>query len=264
MHLYKKHSLKRISKVSCLTFFKGDSLIHRSDPRVRILVATLFSLVVALSSRLNVVSTGLGVSIFLILLSRLPFRGVGKRLLHLNVFMFFVGLSLLLTTKGEPLFRVGILTASKQGALSAATIALKANAMVLALTALISTVEITTLGHALSHLRVPDKLIYLFLFTVRYVEVIHTEHERLSRSMKIRCFKPRMSMHTYRSYGHLLGMLLVKSLDRSERILAAMKCRGFTGQFYLFEHFALKRRDVIFLSLSFVVILGLGWWGVIS
>jgi cobalt/nickel transport system permease protein len=41
-------------------------------------------------------------------------------------------------------------------------------------------------------------------------------------------------------------MLLVRSLDRSERIIAAMKCRGFRGRFYLLDHFAFSRRDIWF------------------
>jgi cobalt/nickel transport system permease protein len=64
--------------------------------------------------------------------------------------------------------------------------------------------------------------------------------------MKVRAFRPRMDRHTYRTYGYLVGMLLVRSLERSERIVAAMKCRGFRGRFYLLEHFAFSRRDAWF------------------
>jgi cobalt/nickel transport system permease protein len=68
-----------------------------------------------------------------------------------------------------------------------------------------------------------------------------------------------MNRHTYRAFGHLVGMLLVRSLDRSERILAAMKCRGFTGRFYLLDHFAFTRCDLPFCAASLAV-LGLITW----
>ena len=61
--------------------------------------------------------------------------------------------------------------------------------------------------------------------------------------MKMRGFRPRMNWHTYRTYGYLVGMLLVRSLERSERIVAAMKCRGFRGRFYLLDHFAFSSAD---------------------
>jgi cobalt/nickel transport system permease protein len=95
----------------------------------------------------------------------------------------------------------------------------------------------------------------LFLFTVRYLDVLHCECLRLRWAMKVRCFHPRMDRHTYRSFGNLLGMLLVRGYDRSERIMAAMKCRGFQGRFYLLDHFSFQSRDVIFCSVSALVCL---------
>ena len=57
-----------------------------------------------------------------------------------------------------------------------------------------------------------------------------------------------MNGHSYRTFGYLVGMLLVRSFDRSERVLAAMKCRGFRGQYWLLDHFsfvASPRRAVL-------------------
>jgi cobalt/nickel transport system permease protein len=141
--------------------------------------------------------------------------------------------------------------------LLATKIALKANAIVLALMALLGTMEITVVGHALSHLRVPDKLNHLLLFTIRYIDVLRREYQRLAAAMKIRGFRPRMSRHAYRTYGYLVGMLLVRSVDRSERIMAAMKCRGFRGRFYLLDHFAFSRHDLPFCIVSAVILLAL-------
>ena len=62
-----------------------------------------------------------------------------------------------------------------------------------------------------------------------------------------------MDRHTYSSFGNLLGMLLVRGYDRSERILAAMKCRGFQGRFYLLDHFCFQARDVIFCLVSVLI-----------
>lgn len=66
-----------------------------------------------------------------------------------------------------------------------------------------------------------------------------------------------MNLHTYRSLGHLVGMLLVRSFDRAERIAAAMKCRGFQGRFYLLDHFTFGRRDALFCGLSASLLIGL-------
>jgi cobalt/nickel transport system permease protein len=111
----------------------------------------------------------------------------------------------------------------------------------------------------MNHLRVPHKLTHLLLFTVRYLDVLRREYGRLNAAMRLRGFRPRTNMHTYRTYGHLIGMLLVRSLDRSERVVAAMKCRGFRGHFYLLDHFHFSRLDAPFAFATVVVLAGLAW-----
>ena len=124
------------------------------------------------------------------------------------------------------------------------SLSLKANAAVLAVTALIGTMDAVTLGHALAHFHVPQKLTQLMLFMVRYFDVLGREYARLRAAMRVRCFRPAMNRHSYRTFGYLVGMLLVRSFDRSERVLAAMKCRGFCGRYYMLDHFAfVPRRD---------------------
>jgi cobalt/nickel transport system permease protein len=118
------------------------------------------------------------------------------------------------------------------------------------------------LGHALDHLFVPRKLTLLYCLTVRYVGTLRLEYDRLRTAMRVRGFQPRTDFHTLRSMGHLVGMLLVRSFDRSERVLAAMKCRGFRGTFWLFDHFAFARRDLVFAiaAAAALLIIGCGEW----
>jgi cobalt/nickel transport system permease protein len=71
-------------------------------------------------------------------------------------------------------------------------------------------------------------------------------------AMKIRGFRPRTDLHTYRTYSYLVGALLVRSFDRSTRILAAMKCRGFKGQFYILDRHAMGSQDY-FVGVSSVL-----------
>jgi cobalt/nickel transport system permease protein len=88
-------------------------------------------------------------------------------------------------------------------------------------------------------LRLPDKLCHLLLFTYRYIYVFEQEFRRLVQAMKIRGFRPRTNLHTYRSYAYLAAMLLVRSFDRAERVFQAMLCRGFNGTFYSLRTFLL-------------------------
>jgi cobalt/nickel transport system permease protein len=78
--------------------------------------------------------------------------------------------------------------------------------------------------------------------------VLDQEYRRLRNAMKARGFRPRNSRHTYTSFGYLIGMRLVRALERSERILAAMKCRGFSGRLFLDDGYALRRADFAFAA----------------
>jgi cobalt/nickel transport system permease protein len=153
----------------------------------------------------------------------------------LEGFMVVLLATLPFTVPGEAWLTLGPLTATREGVLTAVLIALKANAVVLALLGLLGGLEPAVLGHALGRLGVPEKLVHLLLFTVRQIALLDKEQQRLRQAMRARAFVPRSDRHTWTSYGNLIGMLLVRSLERSRRIEAAMRCRGFQGRLYLLD-----------------------------
>jgi cobalt/nickel transport system permease protein len=168
-------------------------------------------------------------------------------------FIIFMLALLPFTVPGDPMFALWGLPASWQGLWQAVEIALTANAVILALMVLVGTIEPVRLGHALHCLRCPETLVMLLMFTIRYIEVLREEYLRLRAAMKVRGFRPGTNWHTYRSFGYLVGMMLVRAIERSERILRAMKCRGFSGRFLLMQDFAMTRRDYGFLVLLCVI-----------
>ncbi|MCL6621219.1 MAG: cobalt ECF transporter T component CbiQ [Syntrophobacterales bacterium] len=237
-------------------FSEGDSLIHRLDPRGKVLVAGTFAVLVAVAASPRTAAAGLGLALLWLALAKLPPRRVAARLLVVNGFVVFLWLVLPLTYPGEVLWRWGWLAATREGLAAAGLITLKSNAILLGLIALAATVPIVDLGQALHRLRLPDKLCHLLLFTYRYLYVFEEEYQRLVTAMKIRGFRPRTDLHTYRSYAYLAAMLLVRSYDRSERVYQAMLCRGFRGRFYSLKEFSWQRRDRIFFTLSGLGLLG--------
>ena len=71
----------------------------------------------------------------------------------------------------------------------------------------------------------------LFVLTLRYLGLIGDEARRLREAMRARAFRARTDRHTWRSFGNLIGMLLVRALDRARRVEEAMRLRGFSGRF---------------------------------
>jgi cobalt/nickel transport system permease protein len=227
------------------------SYLARVDPRARIVAGLFLVLVVSLAKNMAAIAMATAISAGLVAMARLSPRDLFRRLLPVEILVATVAVF------------VPFPEYHRDGLRLALVIALKANAVVLAIAALIGTMDAVTLGHALAHLRTPQKLTRLMLFMVRYFELLGLETARLRAAMRVRCFRPAMNGHTYRTIGYLVGMMLVRSFDRSERVLAAMKCRGFRGQYYLLDHFAfVPRRDVPFCAAAVLVtaaMIGLEW-----
>ncbi|MFG1418431.1 cobalt ECF transporter T component CbiQ [Xanthobacter albus] len=153
------------------------------------------------------------------------------RLLHAEGFLLLLFATLPFTMSGQPLFSLGPLTVSDEGVRRAALIACKVSASVLVMMTLLHGVEPARLGQALRSLYLPEAVVRLFVLTARYLSLIREEALRLHDAMRMRGFQPRSNGHTWRSYGNLVGMLLVRALDRAQRIEEAMLCRGYNGRF---------------------------------
>ena len=229
--------------------------IRTLDPRVRIVTVFLFSICVVQLDKLPLLAASLVAAVFLLLQARLPVASTLKRIMTVDGFIVLLLVMLPFTTPGTSILEIFGWHASYEGLLQALVILLRANAIVMVSLALLATIDAVTFGHALASLRVPERLVHLLLFTVRYIEVLHAEYHRLRTAMKCRVFQPRNSLHTYKSIGYLVGMLLIRSFERSERILMAMKCRGFNGQFHLLKEFTLTKRDVTFSMLAVLFML---------
>jgi cobalt/nickel transport system permease protein len=243
-------------------FTRRDSFIHRLDPRGRLIAALAFAVLLAVCRRPAVCLAGLCLALVLWPLARLPLVATLKRFAAFNTFMLMLILLLPWGESGRPGWQLGPFCYSWEGLGRAVTIAVRGNAIVLVYTALVSTMNPFVLGHALDHLFVPRKLTLLYCLTVRYVGTLKQEYDRLRTAMRVRGFRSRTDLHTFRSLGHLVGMLLVRSFDRSERVWAAMKCRGFRGTFWLLDHFAFTRRDLVFVvvAVAALLIIGGGEW----
>lgn len=233
--------------------------LARRDPRLRLAAAVLFALVTVSLETLPALLAALALALLVAMAGGLEWRPVLRRLVPLEGLMLALLLLLPFTVAGVPWLVLGPLQASHEGLELALRVLLRANAVLVMLLALLGTLEPTTLGHALARLGVPEKLVHLFLLTVRYVELIHDEYRRLRNAMRARAFVPRGDGHGWRSLGWLIGMLLVRSMERARRVLAAMKCRGFHGRLYLLGDYRWERGDSVAAVVAAAMLAGLLW-----
>jgi cobalt/nickel transport system permease protein len=244
-------------------FAIGNSWLHQIDPRYKIVGAALFSTIVALSKTYPTLLGALFLALLLVCLAKLRPAIFIKRLLLVSWFLIILWVILPLSGAGAALFEIGPLVFKSQGVHLSAQISLKLISILSALTALTATMPLATTGHALNRLGIPEKLVHLLLVAYRYIFVIEQEYQRIFRAAKIRGFQPRTSLHTYKTYAYMIGMIFVKASERARRVHQAMLCRGFQGKFYCFHEFAAGRRDIFFAVMMISLAIGMIFieWG---
>lgn len=234
-------------------FSEGSSFLHRADPRLKIIVFSIFSVLCATATGVGSPALFLIYSVFLVLIARLRINLLFSRLFMANFFIFFIWIFVPFSYPGNPYISVGGLKISHEGLLYALSITIKANAIIIATITLLSTSSVNSLAHAMLHLKTPKKLVTVFFLFYRYITVIHDEYVKIKRAVLARGFVPKTNIHTYKTYAYIISGMLIKSYTRAEEIYKAMLCRGFQGFFPLFEHFHTRKSDIIFSVISILI-----------
>lgn len=81
----------------------------------------------------------------------------------------------------------------------------------------------------LTRWHVPAVLTLLLSFMLRYVALLWEEHERLLRAQRSRAGGPAGRWDEWRAAVERLGLLVLRALDRAERVHRAMLARGWSG-----------------------------------
>lgn len=239
--------------------FARPSLFQAIDPRVRLTCAALTAACLAPLKNLPACWLGLALGATLLIISRPPLLPLLRRLAAVNLFILFLWCVTPWTTPGAVLAQWGIFSVSAEGVRLSLLVSIKSNAIACVFLALVAGMDAPTVGHALERLRCPRKLVFLFLFTGRYVHVLASEWQTLNVAARLRGFRPRTDMHTYRTLASLLGLLLVRAYERSLRVREAMLLRGFEGRFRSVAAFRARPVDALFALGLLLCLAGIIW-----
>ncbi len=111
---------------------------------------------------------------------------------------------------------------------------------------LIATTGFNAVCASLAAFSAPRIFVAQLLFLHRYLFVMVHEASRMARARWMRSCKNRgPGISTAAS---LLGHLILRALDRAQRIHTAMRCRGFTGQIQVAHRMRIRPADVAFIT----------------
>lgn len=235
-------------------YHNQETAAHRLDPRVKVVMVAVFILSNALlpdGAWYAYLLTGL-------LLwtagrvAQLSFGFMFKRSL-IELPFVLAALTVLFTLPGTAVFTTHVgqhtLSISDTGLIRFFSILVRSWLSVLAAIWLTATTPFPDLLHALRHLRVPHILISIISFMYRYLFVLADEAMRLlrareSRSARFDAVKGGGSLWwRAKVAGGMVGQLLLRSLERSDRVYNAMLARGYQGQLLTMTPHQMQQRD---------------------
>jgi energy-coupling factor transport system permease protein len=221
-------------------YVPANSLIHKMDPRAKLLLVFLFVCVVFLAN--NVVSYGMLAvfTILLIILSKIPLRYLYnglKPIFFLIVFTFL--LHIFFTKEGDLLFEYGWFEIYEGGLIQGFFISVRFTLLILVTSLLTLTTSPISITDGMEELLGPLKkwkmpvheLALMMSIALRFIPTLMEETEKIMKAQTARGvdFSSGPIKDRVKSIVPLLVPLFVSSFKRAEELATAMESRGYRG-----------------------------------
>jgi cobalt/nickel transport system permease protein len=212
----------------------GHSVVHRLPAHTKILALLGFLIIVVATPREAFWAFG-AYALLLVVVARVA--GIGPRFIsrRMVVEIPFVVFALLLPfiAVGEKVDVLGI-PMSQEGLLGAWNLLAKATLGVVASILLAATTEPRDVVVGLQRLRVPQMMVQIMAFMIRYADVVGDDMRRMRIARESRGFQARHLGHL-KVVAQSAGALFIRAYERGERVHLAMLSRGYTGALPAFD-----------------------------
>jgi len=222
-----------------------DTPVHRLDPRAKLITTIIYLLTVISFSRyeISMMIPFILYPVYLITIGNISTLYLLKKVLIASPFALMVGFF-------NPFFDQSIIiTLGKfnitAGWISFLSIMLRFFLTVSTALAFIACTGFNNVCYALNRLGIPRIFSVQLLFLYRYIFVLAEEAARMIRARNLRSFDGKGN--TLSVYGSLAGHLLLRTINRAERIHTAMISRGFDGKIRIMKEFRFGWRETVFL-----------------
>lgn len=226
---------------------EANTPLHRLDPRAKLLTTAVFIVSVVSFGKYEI--TGL-LPFFLypavlVGMGNLPLGFLLRKLLLVSPFVIFVGIFNPWLDR-DVLLQLGAFGITG-GWVSFISLLLRFILTVGAALLLIASTGFTTICMALEKLGTPRIFAVQLLLLYRYLFILIGEAIRMIRAHALRSFN-RKGHVSFRVFLQMLGNLLLRTIDRAQRIHMAMLSRAFTGEIRIVRQFRFGYQEVLFLA----------------
>ncbi|MGH3354308.1 MAG: cobalt ECF transporter T component CbiQ [Nocardioidaceae bacterium] len=208
--------------------YHGHSVVHRLPAHCKVVALVLFVLCVVATPTpaypaFAVYGTGLLLSVHV---AHVPPTFIFKRMVVETPFVVFA-LLMPFVSSGPRTELLGLVV-SERGLEAAIALLCKGTLGVVASLLLAATTEARDIVAGLERLRLPQQLVEIMSFMIRYLDVATAEMSRMRTARESRAFRAR-GLRAWPVVARSGGALFIRSYERGERVHLAMLSRGYAG-----------------------------------
>ncbi len=249
-------------------YCEGNSVLHRMDPRAKILLAVLYIVVIFIAKSATAFGLLLLFSAGLVLVSGIPVRIVLGSMKPLTFIIVFTAVINIFWMTGDTLlFQIGFVKVYLEGIINAVLLVLRIMLLLLG-TSLFLTYTTTpiALTDGLEQLLSPLKKLHvpvhefsmMMTIALRFIPTLMEETDKIMNAQKARGadFSQGSILRRAKALIPILVPLFVSAFRRADELATAMECRCYTGGEGRTRMNVLKYRPADILSVAVVILLG--------
>lgn len=229
-----------IKDITLGQYFPLNSVIHKLDPRMKLLFTTAFIVAVFLSNNFISLLFCIAVAGFVTALSKVPFSTVIKGIKPILLIILVTSVLQIAYNKGGiPLIHLGRITITSGGVLTAVFMALRITLLIVISTMLTYTTSPTALTNGLDRIFAPLKKVGIDFHTItmimtialRFIPTLIEEVDKIMSAQKSRGanFEQGSIIKRAKALIPLFIPLLFNSIRRAYELANAMTCRCYNG-----------------------------------
>ncbi|EDM99819.1 cobalt transport protein [Pseudoflavonifractor capillosus ATCC 29799] len=254
-------------------YFPGNSILHRLDPRTKILLTAMYIVALFLAKQLVGYGIMMVVLASAIAVSKVKLKTIFRGLKPIMIIIIITAFLNLFWTPGQTIWKWGFLNLTVEGIWSAIFMVLRISMLILCTFLLTYTTSPILLTDGLENLMGPLKKIHvpvhelsmMMSIALRFIPTLIEETDKIMSAQKARGadFDTGGLMDKAKALIPLLVPLFISAFRRADELAIAMECRcyhGGEGRTRL-RQLKYRKSDVAFLVCGLAVCVAVGVLG---
>lgn len=228
-----------VRDVSFGQYFPGNSIIHKLDPRGKILMFIAYIVIIFCAFNYASLAITTAFIAFVLILTKIPFKFYLKSLKVIIFIVIFTSVLNLFYGAGEPLWQWWILKITWDGINRAVFVSVRITCLIIASSCLTFTTSPTELTDAIERLMKPLKAIHfpvhevamMMSLALRFIPTLLEETDKIMSAQKARGANTDSGnlIKRVKALVPILIPLFVSAFRRAYDIAMAMECRCYRG-----------------------------------